>query len=296
MKNEIDILKFTHEFERRTDTAWTEDRQYRTNHTGCPAGEDTRERLYIKCVSPVGSYIGHCFNCGTSGAYFSKGVIRRFTELEEIERVETLPSAGTMPDIFTKGPITDFRIKAWLYRHNLLEEDWKVLKLAEDRGKLIIPVSGRSVQIRDFNGFVGGGKYVSYFDKEDKNRYFVHINVDKSKGNQFYPVVITEDVLSAYRCSRATGFTSMAALGTNITTQVSNSTFFYPKDRVLLIWFDGDKAGRAASVREHAKLSGIKNPYIVLADKSPKEYGTDQELKDALKKGTEHIHPPITIE
>jgi hypothetical protein len=42
--------------------------EYRFNHEGCPAGEDTRGRLYAKITEDRKLLLLHCFNCGKSGA------------------------------------------------------------------------------------------------------------------------------------------------------------------------------------------------------------------------------------
>ena len=43
------------------------DEQISVNHENCPAGEDTRQRLYIKVTSDGKMALAHCFNCGGSG-------------------------------------------------------------------------------------------------------------------------------------------------------------------------------------------------------------------------------------
>lgn len=57
------------------------DEQISIDHYDCPAGEDTRQRLYIKVTSDGKMALAHCFNCGGSGGV--KLIRRPVTEAKE---------------------------------------------------------------------------------------------------------------------------------------------------------------------------------------------------------------------
>jgi hypothetical protein len=61
-------------------TKWSTEgvNEVRMNHEGCPAGEDTKKRLYLKVTDDNKLMLAHCFHCGGGGAIkFSSGGPRR---------------------------------------------------------------------------------------------------------------------------------------------------------------------------------------------------------------------------
>jgi hypothetical protein len=295
MKNELDV---GYQIQGYLPT-WEEGRQVKFNHMGCPAGEDVKGRLGLKAILPRGSWVGHCFNCNRSGAYFTGGKIASLTDLmstpdaSHATITDDDPGASARFSQIMKesGPITDLRIKAWLYRYDLVESDWEKLKLRQMPGifnteaNLIIPITGESGQIRTFNS---GAKYYTYIKEKGNHCYSNWFESTRSE----LPIIITEDIISAYRVQRDLKIEGLALLGTNLTDSclkvLEGST---GTGSLVYIWLDGDAAGRKASTEVFRQV-GMKTsakPIIVLADKSPKEYNRE-EIQDAFDKGTDHSH------
>lgn len=250
---------------------WNVETQHRLNHEGCPAGIDTRRRLYIKSVEPIGSWIGHCFNCGGSGVWFSNEP-RSLTEVlkSKTTHLSLTPSITQKKysvDVYKE--VADIRNKVWLYRYHLFEEDWNKLGIREVGGDIVIPINDVSMQIRTLEG---NPKYINYIGTEDNRGFFERTDVDEINNETVY----TEDILSAYRLHRDCGVDVVACIGTNITPRIVE----WSPQGTNYIWFDGDTAGRQASTKA-AKV--LKNAVIIVEDKSPKEY-TPEELVEVTKR------------
>lgn len=267
---------------------WEEDKRWRLNHPSCPAGEDTRSRLYIKGVVPSGSYVAHCFNCGGSGSFFKRGRYRSLSDiLEEGKEGEYLGSDGTDSGIadlaLTNGPIKDIRIKTWLYKYGMEESDWNALRLQENGqyGALVIPINEHSIQVRDFNG-TWSAKYINYYAEKDGQRVYDRMCTGKE-------MIITEDVISAYRASKVLNMWGRACLGTSVVQCIKHINT-HGTHVIFYIWFDGDTAGRQAALEAMRAIAPIIKGQVtvVLADKSPKEY-TDEQLREAFLEGTKYF-------
>lgn len=269
MKNEIDVQYYVRKY------PLTINDKSRLNHEACPAGEDHRERLYIKAVD--GGWIAHCFNCGGSGAYFEKGNYKTLSAILKDRTVfvnTDMRSAALFNSYYkARAPITDIRIKTWLYGYEIFEEDWDKLGLRQSMGDLWIPLTYDSAQVRSFSG---GPKYA---------------NVYKDTFPAFYPcisrmsegITLVEDVLSAYRLHRDADMGTVACLGTSVKDELRDVLAASTSIITVYIWLDGDRAGMHASTKAALALSGIKNCIIIAEEKSPKQY-TPEQLKAIVKK------------
>lgn len=250
------------------------------DHEDCPAGRDERGRLYIKEVLPNGSYVAHCFNCGNSGAYFTGGYknYRNLADLLKLPDLEdskaTVIHNGELPNRIQRQSkaIEYVPIKAWLYKFHLFEEDWDKLKLSEYSQSLVIPIYGDGVQLR------------YGFDNQTQKKYVTFLRTPKD--GRFYQspctgshevLVLTEDVVSAYRIYRDLGIESFALLGKTISDELIGCVdSSYSK---VFVWLDGDLAGKEAAIKVQLKLGSVRWSHIVNASCSPKEL-TPAELRD----------------
>jgi hypothetical protein len=265
-----------------------EEGKSRMNHDDCPAGVDTRRRLYL-LVKPDRSVLAHCFNCNGSGAYFPdhpryKSLGDLLREDNDLRNTEVSGwSASLAETIMTDCThIHSLHIKAWLYKHHIFEDDWEELGLKEWSTNLIFPLNtpatvGGSFQIRNFHS---GNRYMNYL-RDDKlgNRIW---QGECLGAHAHGKVVVTEDILSAYRIHRDLRVESRALLGTNVPDDLIE--WFKENHTHVYIWLDGDMTGLSASLKVYKEIDPVlSSTSIVQAEKSPKEY-TPEELQEIAKK------------
>lgn len=83
----------------------TSGEQIHVNHDKCPAGLDTKRRLYIKRTEDDRYILAYCHNCSLSGRYSIKyGAVKSATTKGKAERdgVST-PYRGTLPKKVQQG-------------------------------------------------------------------------------------------------------------------------------------------------------------------------------------------------
>lgn len=270
--------------------AWADGIKLRFNHLNCESGEDTRKRLYITGVVPEGTFIGHCFNCGGSGVLKNKTT---FSVHEYAKGASVTSSDGTHTYRYTASALplvtVDDKLsleqRVWLYNAGLT--DW-------DIGYIGI----RSLNRHTLLQIPFDPSYENYtlrgFDKS-KNKYTNYIKSDKPPlvhcGIRGKSVVLTEDVLSAYRVYRDTGKCAVACLGTSVGKHITDWLVSDPNQpKTVIIWFDKDRAGQAATLRE---LRGLRTYYkslgidleVVIGELSPKEC-TPEDIRIVLEHKT----------
>ena len=101
---------------------------------------------------------------------------------------------------------------------------------------------------------------------------YVHDNCQ-----HFNSLIITEDVISAIRCYE--GYDILALGGTNFEKE-SISEIILQYNRIIL-WLDGDKAGRTAAKKFCKKWSPWREVIDIRTKKDPKEFSTN-EIKEIL--------------
>lgn len=278
MKHTIDLRPYV------ATRTWKENIQERYNHVSCPAGEDTRQRLYIKAVTPPCSYVGYCHNCGNYGSIFDGSAkIRNLYDLldeKNVCYVENYPMNSGYYDNYMSSSrrIESTYIKVWLYTYHIWEEDWDIIPVRQWNNCLLFKISDKSLQ---FRLFTGDSKYQSFINELDPRPFYYGPALVNNEH-----VVLCEDVLSAYRVERDAHSPTpggVASLGTNLRPELRD---FLCRWERIHVWYDNDSTGLSKSIqvaRELQALVGIKcKVYIVQADKSPKEY-TPEELQKVWK-------------
>ena len=226
--------------------------QVHVNHTGCPAGLDIRQRLYIK--RDTKGLVAYCHNCNQKGFAFSTD-----------HRLSSwLKSTTTPPPKYEKMPIQgelSLPGKEWLSKYNctwntknfrgLVSSPYRVALVLLNPAGEEIGIQVRTLQPEGVkenrNLRQRTPKYITYFYNQDH----------KSEGAWFmrgaYHLVITEDYLSAYRINSDTGYSSVALLRTSLTDtilqQIHKLNFKH-----ISIWLDPDAAGIEGAVKVHQKL------------------------------------------
>lgn len=257
------------------------------NHDDCPAGEDTRSRLNIK-VLPTG-LIGHCFNCGGSGWYwYHKDAVLGIDDLiheQSLTEKGTIskPNAAITPTLEyianNAVPVKDMSILAWLYQQGLDDDDIVALGLKEVSGPhLILPLT---------SDITTGGIVTRCFSGGTDTRYKTYIPTGAIRGKMFdnkqRALVITEDILSAYRVQKTGVVDALAILGTTLSnTALLENLAGY---RHFIIWLDEDFAGQEAVY----KLAQVIRDYIshaqcYLVMKKQAKKLRDEEIAEEIHK------------
>lgn len=261
--------------------------QIHVNHDKCPAGTDTRKRLYIKKVGTT-AYIGHCFNCGLSGYHFGKNT-RRAEDLLGRREPQYKKVASTTS---TTGS-SDFplHVKEYLAKYYVThEEAVETLKYRyrKEADGLLMPFwqckdSGKAYQRRSMSS-------------NSTYRYYTYTHPSITTCSYGYPVphhngtlVVVEDQISAYRINRESEgiVDAIALLGTNLTSDVT-SLIQLKAPTKLIVWMDYDSAGLKAANDICLTLNPIllkTTMYNVtpVITKQPKEM-TPDELREEIKR------------
>lgn len=254
----------------------------RFDHAGCPAGEDTRARLYVKRTSD-NFWVAYCHNCGSPGwykqhphftaAFNSSDVLvdqlKRLLEKDELPPI-TEHDEGTSELSLPLGELVSvahcdewmvqrFRAAGFTNSQIDLLIMWYMDK---DRNTLVTPLwyAGKVVgkQERMPPGFKPK-TLTSYVTNAPKVGY--DAMQDRSLSIPTRALVITEDPLSAlcahHACFDASGY---ALLGTHLSDVKRNHILELVNQRSitrLLVWLDPDEAGRKGTWDVVNALKGV---------------------------------------
>lgn len=226
--------------------------QQRINHLNCPAGADSRQRLYIKRQG--GKLLAYCHNCGGWGV---RGINRRdvkaidelLVEHESAQRNGhgelVLPEDKQMDPDTWPGEAANWVYKYGITRDEIIDHE---LCYSSAWNRVILPVyeNGKLVfwQGRAVNEWQDP-KYISA-KSHAKAMFFAHANLASGRNK----CIITEDILSAIKVSRWCD--SIALLGTS-------PDFDGLRDRLenykrVGIFLDPDHAGHTKSIELEKRL------------------------------------------
>ena len=251
--------------------------QYRFNHEDCPAGTDTKRRLYIRVPEDnPAQRIAYCHNCQESGGARGKGLLggRRAPVLASKARslidppqrvayddmpvtaVALLMSAGITEEMCTKyGIFYDERSQRLVYTYR--DRDGSIL----------------SQQLRSLHPCIQP-KYYSI------DRY----GAEFSSGvlGEGPLLVITEDLLSAIRVAEAGG-RALPLRGVYAHTEQLHYEVQNDEVATVLVWLDNDNDNvreRANQIVEAIEMFEVKPVYIYLTEEEPKhiEHNELQEI------------------
>lgn len=221
----------------------------------------------------------YCFRCNDS--------IKIRRELSLKEKVALLKSvqksteefkACTLPHDFTYD-IPDFA-GIWLYKAAVTKEvakgygiGWspsmqRVLLPVYDADNNLAFVQARAVKRGQLP------KYLNSYGKSAGSTLFLTESINQNTPH----VVITEDILSAIRCSKYSA--SAALCGTSVNDK---KMFLLLSAKTLLIWLDPDPAGQKG-IRKFIKALALLHSdiRIIRADKDPK-FLTNNQIQTCIK-------------
>jgi len=249
--------------------------QIRVDHVGCPAGEDTRGRLYIKNVGE--KYIAFCHNCGTSGSWRAgkQSWIKR-------RRVQTAAETGKveLPSNMEYDP-DNWPVAARVWLAQAMDVEYAAdygIGWSEYHGRLVLPFyvldELAGYQTRRILREDDGPKYLTY-----RNKKLPGANLLESEGA---PLVLVEDILSSIKVSSA-GYSSMALLSSNMNGELLTLVNKVTPPKVF-IWLDDDNHQVRKHQRDLAKRVGLTYPVEIVrtSGKDPKVHSVF-EIKELLK-------------
>lgn len=234
------------------------DKEYKYHHFTCPAGVDTRNRLYV--INKGGAILYKCFNCGGSGHYRDKD---NYSPI--VDNVYGVTSAKNPVDYrVDPHPFTD-EMMLWLLNYEIDPDEFP---------GVFSPASDGSLPISVYNGSEYAGYQRRYFNGVDSNKASKYITNTKAPyhyliGKEHPDVVfVVEDLLSSYKIW-SLGYSVVALLGTTLKghwpSELNN-----PKR--VVVWLDNDSAGHVGAITLVRELNS-RFPHILytMFDRQPKE-------------------------
>ena len=247
-----------------------EGKEWKVNHVTCPAGEDTKSRLYVKKVDD--SYLWHCHNCGDSGYYRPKDTVKRIKETTtEYVYKDGVVNLGDSYDRLSKQTDIDkmpTSAQLWLSRYGFdqgLTSRYGICYIQGVRGGVVLPtfdgIDINGYQIRTFNTKY---KYITY-----TNHKYSYLFNEHNTNNT---LIVTEDLLSSYKLHSA-GFSALCLLGTSMSDQALAICKTYDK---VVLWLDDDAAGHSSMMKLTKEIAPMCANTTAIISAQPKEHSTNQ--------------------
>lgn len=185
-----------------------EGEQIHVNHEDCPAGQDTKQRLYIKGVEN-GKQLYYCHHCGQRGSLTT----RPYSTAQSAAAASRPVSAGSKHGgaRIPRDAETDINqwpaeARLWIKQYGITAQEVKDngIFYSPSVGRVGLPVWGRSgvsyISYRKVHRTDDGPKYLGY----GKSVGGVVAAVSSSGGRTCEPttIIIVEDKLSAIKCAR----------------------------------------------------------------------------------------------
>lgn len=260
----------------------------RVNHTDCPAGEDTRRRLYLTRVqSDPTRIVGYCHNCSDGGAMFTK-------EYESFRNNKHSAFVGKehLVDFTNKLPpnlivsINQMPIyaAAWLIKANISQTDVNKFGIGfnPSTDRIVLPrytfVNNNNkgtlwgYQERLLTG--QGPKYINVSSKENPGYTFITGELDRQK------YVIVEDLLSGIAINKTgVDHNIIVNYGTRINPLVLGE--FKIADEVI-VWLDNDSEAIDRQAEHYARTIDLHAPnkaHVVKGYSDPKHHNEEEIVR-----------------
>jgi hypothetical protein len=245
-----------------------ENEQTHVNHQACPAGEDRKERLYIKRVDD--GILGYCHHCGEKGYHKLSGLAR----LRIVEHIGSkhIPKNSVVQCFLKYNPLYhDKNTDAMLYiaqydldvysryLYHTSSGDIVVQHMDERNGDVALILRQRSPKM--YRKYIDSKNHVFEFVAQPLLNY----------------VILVEDCLSAIKLWEC-GLNAIALTGTNLTAPIKQRIAEYYKG--VFVHLDPDIAGIKASVDMAAELRSIvpyfRNSPMSVLKNEPKHIDKDK--------------------
>jgi 5S rRNA maturation endonuclease (ribonuclease M5) len=252
--------------------------QERVSHIGCPAGTDTKRRLYI-LTTEEGNILAHCHHCGLSGysgvGRMSAASVRKKLSPQETDQV-VVGDLGWPEDTNWAPWEWPAKAVAWLYKYHFTDNMIQTADIgySPSQERVIVSAQARNGRLDAYQARALDGREPKYLTtrRADVQHPVAWHWIDNDI------VVVCEDILSATRVSHA-GFDSVALLGTFLDDHTKKELLAYP---TVLIFMDPDKAGKDAARKIKQSLDLVhSNVHIISSEVQPKEL-SNEKLKTLL--------------
>lgn len=206
-------------------------------------------------------YSTYCFRCDRQD-WEPKGKlsIAEITAMNKLnEEAKRFKSKIELPRDFTTSIPLEGRL--WLYRASITESLIKKYNIgySEELKRVIVPV----YRYNKLVWFIARAvhplqkpKYIAPSESKDNILFY--------SGPCQDVVVVTEDILSAIRVGQVS--TTISLLG----TKLSSEQLAVLMDYTVVLWLDGDKAGRDAAKKLKRELGMVTTVYDVVTKRDPK--------------------------
>lgn len=229
------------------------------NHVDCPAGRDTRKRLYIKTTPDA--HLFYCHHCQMRGYYRTTERLHRISEIiEPNERVEEIGVLNTeMLESLNEGVginnVDEWPIgaKLWWLSYELDQSIASRNHVQWFKDRLWLNAQGNCWQ---------GRLFINDWSKHTPATTYKYLTIKQNDGlrpewsvGNFKTVVLVEDIVSAYKI-HAAGYNAMCMMGCKVSEKLIPYIAAYSD---VVVWFDEDDAGFTGSLQAVRQLSPICN-------------------------------------
>lgn len=264
-----DLLQLHPEIERLGDGE-----QININHPNCPAGRDTKKRLYVK--NKDGTLLGWCHHCRSGGGK-GGGNRRHIRDRQSVVQTWDIKLPYDMTWEQNVGGL------AWLNKYGITPVERKIYNIgwSDSLSRVILPVyDGESElvawQQRRIMNHDTMPKYLT--DKRKDVKFPMFLGTKLRDGDT---VVLTEDILSAIVIGRQCAAISL--LGTNLTERNRDRLLARAYSKVI-VWLDDDNPDvKKAQRKIRRQLESFVDVEVITGhDVDPKEM-TDEQIKTILQ-------------
>ena len=258
--------------------------QIHINHADCPAGEDTKQRLYIKRCEDGITILAFCHHCRKRGKYNSIAATtietaKRRYKHSGSQRSLVRSKSCRIPECaeydLNKWPS---KARAWLYRYGITSEEIREYGLFYNPTNLRVGIPTftkqgvSSIQYRQI--------FTEYEDTDSPKYYTVKGECTALMGAGVHhsgtTCVLTEDAVSAIRCGRV--MPAYALTGTYLTDEELQWLLSRSYKHFILFLDDDNPDVRMQELILKNRLDVFGSCRIIHTDRDPKEY-SDEELK-----------------
>ncbi len=268
----------------------------RVNHTDCPAGEDTRRRLYVeRSLANPRQTVYYCHNCQQGGRVYDDSY-KKYRDQRHTQGAVPTPTiveeVASPSGMVYKVDDWPAHARAWQYKNNLSrhmidnggiaydpQDDriylpkYDFFKYDEDGGAILIGYQKRLITGR-------GPKYTTV-QLSDSD-----INTTQIKcGHRFATVgwVVVEDYVSALHiadCLSTKYPGNTWGVAVNYGTQINTRMLYGLRDaHYIRVWLDNDNThviNQAKHIADTVKLYGPTDVRVIEDYKDPKHYTPDE--------------------
>jgi hypothetical protein len=239
-----------------------EGEEVNVNHDECPAGTDTKKRLYVKRVT--GGVVAYCHNCGLAGYYMAgKSRLRPRKHMEL-----STPSVSGKVELPPTTAVSSLSNVTWL--DTFLRDRDPSVRIAMMSSLAEVPsVDGCPILYRMIRR-EGAGTYGYQLRWTDGRmpKTKTYLSEKPSKGGWYGAVnsktlVIVEDPLSALIISKTMGTkcSVLCLFGTHLNPATLSTMSGFTR---IVVWLDNDPPGHKAAKDIVNRITYVYNDALVV--------------------------------